>query len=172
MKLIKTKIKDLVLIKSTVFKDKRGFLKETFRKSVLNKNFPFDIMSYSKKNVLRGLHYQSRDSQAKIITVTSGKIMDVAVDLRKNSKTFGKHFSIIINYTDNFSFYIPENFAHGFLCLSDSCTINYKCSKYRNPQYEKTLSWNDPDVNIKWPIKKPILSKRDRFNGLKLKDLI
>ncbi len=172
MKLIKTKIKDLVLIKSTVFKDKRGFLKETFRKSVLNKNFPFDIMSYSKKNVLRGLHYQSRDSQAKIITVTSGKIMDVAVDLRKNSKTFGKHFSIIINYTDNFSFYIPENFAHGFLCLSDSCTINYKCSKYRNPQYEKTLSWNDPDVNIKWPIKKPILSKRDRFKGLKLKDLI
>ncbi len=172
MKLIKTKIKDLVLIKSTVFKDKRGFLKETFRKSVLNKNFPFDIMSYSKKNVLRGLHYQSRDSQAKIITVTSGKIMDVAVDLRKNSKTFGKHFSIIINYTDNFSFYIPENFAHGFLCLSDSCTINYKCSKYRNPQYEKTLSWNDPDVNIKWPIKKPILSKRDRFKSLKLKDLI
>ena len=172
MKLIKTKINDLVLIKSTVFKDKRGFLKETFRKSVLNKNFPFDIMSYSKKNVLRGLHYQSRDSQAKIITVTSGKIMDVAVDLRKNSKTFGKHFSIIINYTDNFSFYIPENFAHGFLCLSDSCTINYKCSKYRNPQYEKTLSWNDPDVNIKWPIKKPILSKRDRFKGLKLKDLI
>lgn len=172
MKLIKTKIKDLVLIKSTVFNDKRGFLKETFRKSILNKNFPFDIMSYSKKNVLRGLHYQSKDSQAKIITVTSGKIMDVAVDLRKNSKTFGKYFSIIINYTDNFSFYIPENFAHGFLCLSESCTINYKCSKYRNPQYEKTLSWNDPDVNIKWPIKKPILSKRDRFNSLKLKDLI
>tara|TARA_B100001057_G_C22807022_1_gene933884 strand:+ start:774 stop:1292 length:519 start_codon:yes stop_codon:yes gene_type:complete len=172
MKLIKTKIKDLVLIKSPVYKDKRGFLRETFRKKILNKDFPFDIMSFSKRNVLRGLHYQSKDPQAKIITVTSGKIMDVAVDLRKNSKTFGKYFAVIINYTDDFSFYIPENFAHGFLCLSKSCTINYKCSKYRNQKYEKTLSWNDPDVNIQWPIKKPILSKRDRFNGLKLKDLI
>lgn len=173
MKLLKTRIDGPLIIKSQLYKDSRGFLRETFRNDLFkNTKFPFDIMSYSKKNVLRGLHYQSRDSQAKIITVTSGKIMDVAVDLRKNSKTFGKHFSIIINYTDNFSFYIPENFAHGFLCLSDSCTINYKCSKYRNPQYEKTLSWNDPDVNIKWPIKKPILSKRDRFKGLKLKDLI
>ena len=118
------------------------------------------------------MHYQSKDSQAKIITVTNGRIMDVAVDLRKNSKTFGKYFSVIISHTDDFSFYIPENFAHGFLCLSKSCTINYKCSKYRNQKYERTLSWNDPDVNIKWPIKKPILSKRDRFNGLKLENLI
>ena len=172
MKLIKTKIKDLVLIKSPVYSDSRGFLRETFRKKILNKNFPFDIMSFSKKNVLRGLHYQSKDSQAKIITVTNGRIMDVAVDLRKNSKTFGKYFSVIISHTDDFSFYIPENFAHGFLCLSKSCTINYKCSKYRNQKYERTLSWNDPDVNIKWPIKKPILSKRDRFNGLKLENLI
>lgn len=172
MKLIKTKIKDLLIIKSTVFKDTRGFLRETYQKRLLKKNnFPFDIMSFSKKNVLRGLHFQSRNSQAKIITVTHGKIMDVAVDLRKSSPTFGKYFSITISHNDDFSFYIPKNFAHGFLCLSKTCTVNYKCSDYRNPLYEKTLSWNDPDINIKWPIKKPILSKRDRLTNLTLKDL-
>ena len=172
MKLIETKINGLKLIRSTVYKDNRGFLRETFRKNiVMNENFPFDIMSFSKKNVLRGLHFQSKNSQAKIITVTYGKIMDVAVDLRKNSPTFGKYFSIIISHKDDFSFYIPKNFAHGFLCLSKSCTVNYKCSDYRNPKYEKTLSWNDPDINIHWPIKKPILSKRDKSTGLSLNDV-
>ncbi len=172
MKLQNTKISGLKIIKSKIFKDKRGFLKETYQKKLMNKiHFPFDVMSYSKKNVLRGLHFQSKNSQAKIITVTSGKIMDVAVDLRKNSPTFGKYFSIIISYNDDFSFYIPKNFAHGFLCLSKTCTINYKCSDYRNPKYEKTLSWNDPDVNIKWPSKNPILSKKDKFFGLKLTEI-
>jgi len=95
--------------------------------------------------------------------------MDVAVDLRKNSPTFGKYFSIIINHSDDFSFYIPKNFAHGFLCLSKTCTINYKCSDYRNAKFERTLAWNDPDINIKWPVKKPILSKRDKFTDLTLK---
>lgn len=172
MKLINTKIKGLKIIKSKVFKDKRGFLRETYQKKIVGKNeFPFDVMSFSKKNVLRGLHFQSKNSQAKIITVTNGKIMDVAVDLRLNSPTFGKYFSIIISYKDDFSFYIPKNFAHGFLCLSSNCTINYKCSDYRNPRYEKTLSWNDPKVNIKWPIRNPILSKKDKFNGLKLSEV-
>ena len=172
MKLIKTKIKGLKLIKSPVFKDKRGFLRETYRKNLVSKqNFIFDIMSFSKKNVLRGLHFQSKNSQAKIITVTHGKIMDVAVDLRKNSKTFGKYFSIIISHTDNFSFFIPKDFAHGFLCLSKTCTVNYKCSDYRNPLYEKTLLWNDPDIKIKWPIKKPILSHKDKNANLLLKEL-
>ena len=167
MKLVDTKIKGLKIIKSNVFKDTRGFLRETYQKKIVSKNdFPFDVMSFSKKNVLRGLHFQSKNAQAKIITVTNGKIMDVAVDLRKNSPTFGKYFSIIISSKNDFSFFIPENFAHGFLCLSKTCTINYKCSNYRNPKYEKTLSWNDPSVNIKWPLKKPILSKKDRFNGL------
>tara|TARA_B100000902_G_scaffold394568_1_gene451161 strand:+ start:109 stop:636 length:528 start_codon:yes stop_codon:yes gene_type:complete len=172
MKIINTKIKGLKIIKSKVFKDSRGFLRETYKKKLLNKiDFKFDVMSFSKKNVLRGLHFQSKNSQAKIITVTSGKILDVAVDLRKNSPTFGKYFSIKINYDDDFSFYIPKNFAHGFLCLSKSCTINYKCSDYRNPKHEKTLAWNDPKINIKWPIKTPILSKKDKFNGLKLSEV-
>ena len=89
--------------------------------------------------------------------------MDVAVDLRKNSPTFGKYFSVVMSFDSDFSFFIPKNFAHGFLCLSKTCTINYKCSDYRNPKHEKTLLWNDPTVNIKWPIKKPILSKKTKI---------
>ena len=171
MKLIKTKIPDLLILKSKVFADKRGFLKETFRKDILNRTFPFDIMSYSKKNVLRGLHFQSKYSQSKLITVTHGKILDVAVDLRKKSKTFGKYFSIEISQNDDFSLFIPENFAHGFLCLSKNCTINYKCSNFRNPKYEKTLAWNDPSININWKIKKPILSDKDKNKNQVLKEL-
>jgi len=171
MKLIKTTIPDLLILKSQIFEDKRGFLKESFRKDVLKKNFPFDIMSHSKKNVLRGLHFQSKYSQAKLITVTHGKILDVAVDLRKKSKTFGKYFSIEISHEDDFSFFIPENFAHGFLCLSKSCTINYKCSNYRNPKYEKTLAWNDPVINIKWPVKKPVLSDKDKNKSQSSREL-
>ena len=172
MKIIYTKIKGLKIIKSPVFKYRRGFLRETYRKKIVgNDNFPFDVMSFSKKNVLRGLHFQSKNAQAKIITVTNGRIMDVAVDLRKNSQTFGKYFSIIMSHDSDFSFYIPKNFAHGFLCLSKTCTINYKCSDYRNPKHEKTLLWNDPNVKIKWPIKKPILSKKDMNNGLKLSEI-
>ena len=168
MNLIKTKIKDLRLIKSQVFKDKRGFLRETFRNNLLKKsNFPFDVMSYSKKNVLRGMHIQINKLQAKIITVTHGKIFDVAVDLRKNSKTFGKYVSIIISDKSEFSFYIPDGFAHGFMCLSEKCTVNYKCSKYRDANSERTLNWNDKKVNIKWPKKKPILSNKDK-KGLEL----
>ena len=165
MKLQKTKIPGLLKIKSKIFKDKRGYLRETFRNNLINKKyFPFDVMSFSKKKVLRGLHIQTKNSQAKIITVTHGKIFDVIVDLRKRSKTFGKYLSLIISDKSDFSFYIPKGFAHGFLCLSNKCTVNYKCSKYRSKHNEKTLSWNDPFVNIKWPIKKPILSSKDN-NG-------
>ena len=171
MKLIKTKIQGPMIIKTKIFEDNRGYLKETYRRNILNeKNFPFDVMSFSKKNVLRGLHIQSKKAQAKIITVTHGKILDVAVDLRKNSKSFGKYVSIIISDKDDFSFYIPEGFAHGFLCLSKVCTVNYKCSQYREPTSEKTLKWNDPYVNIKWLIKKPILSDKDKNLGLSLND--
>jgi len=170
MKLIKTKIPGPLIIKTNIFNDKRGFLKETFRNNFFrNIKFPFDIMSFSKKRVLRGLHIQINKSQAKIITVTHGKIFDVAVDLRKNSKTFGKYISLIISQNSNFSFFIPKGFAHGFLCLSEECTVNYKCSAYRHLESEKTLSWNDKKINIKWPISNPILSNKDK-NGLNLLD--
>ena len=171
MKIIKTKIKNLLLLKTNIFKDKRGFFKEVQKNNILKKKFVFDCFSFSKKNTLRGLHLQTKKSQAKIITVVQGKILDVVVDLRKNSKTFGKHFAIKISQNSDFSLYIPENFAHGFLCLSKTCAIYYKCSQYRNKDSEKTILWNDKNLKIKWPIKKPILSKKDRL-GMKLKDLI
>ena len=168
MKLIKTKIiNGPKILKTKIFKDRRGFLKETFQHKIIKKNFPFDIMSFSKKNVLRGLHIQTHKSQAKLITVTHGKIFDVAVDLRKNSKSFGKHVSVTISHDDEFSFFIPEGFAHGLLCLSESCTVNYKCSNYRHAKSEKTISWDDENLNIKWPVKKPILSEKDKY-GLSL----
>ena len=168
MKLLKTKLDGPKIIKSTIYNDKRGYLKETFKNNLLKSfKFPFDVMSYSKKNVLRGLHIQTKNPQAKIITVTHGKIFDVAVDLRKRSKTFGKYVSIIISDKSDFSFYIPKGFAHGFMCLSKECTVNYKCSTYRNSSSEKTLAWNDHTVKIKWPNNKPILSKKD-LNGINL----
>ena len=168
MKIIKTKIPGPLIIKSNIFKDKRGYLRETFRNNLFyNKRFPFDVMSFSKKNVLRGLHIQSNKSQAKIITVTYGKIFDVVVDLRKKSKNFGKYFSTIISDKSDFSLYIPAGFAHGFMCLSKTCTVNYKCSNYRDAYSEKTLNWDDKTINIKWPHKKPILSDKDK-NALNL----
>ena len=167
MKLLLTKIKDIKKVKTKIFKDKRGFFKEIYKNKILKKKFIFDVMSYSKKGVLRGLHIQTKLPQAKLITVTSGKIMDVAVDLRKNSKSFGKYYSTIISQDSDFSLFIPEGFAHGFLCLSRTCTINYKCSEYRDKKSEKTLRWDDEQTNIKWLIKKPILSFKDK-NGKNL----
>ena len=170
MRLLKTKINGPKIIKSKLFYDKRGYLKETFRNNLTkNLTFPFDVMSFSKKNVLRGLHIQTQNAQTKIITVTHGKILDVAVDLRKSSKTFGKYVSIIISDKSDFSFLIPKGFAHGFLCLSIKCAVNYKCSEYRDPKSEKTLAWNDKSIKIKWPTNKPILSEKDK-NGSSLED--
>ena len=163
MKLIKTEIANgPLLLKSNIYNDKRGFLRETFNEKILKKKFPFDIMSYSKKNVLRGLHIQLKNPQAKLITVTYGKIFDVAVDLRKKSKSFGKFVSLILSDKSDFSFYIPSGFAHGFLCLSNKCTVNYKCSNYRDAKSERTLKWNDDSVNVKWPINNPSLSTKDK----------
>ena len=139
MKIVKTKLKDLLLLKTTIYNDKRGFFKEIFREEVLKKKFKFICLSSSKKNILRGLHLQLKKSQAKLITVAQGKILDVVVDFRRNSKNFGKTFSVEISDKSNFSLYIPEGFAHGFLCLSKKCVVYYKCSNYRNKGSEKTL---------------------------------
>ena len=163
MKIKNVNITGLKIIETKMFFDNRGFLKEVFRENLIKKHFKFDVMSSSKKNVIRGLHIQIKKPQAKLITVVSGKIMDVAVDLRKNSKTFGKYYSLIISDKSEYSFYIPEGFAHGFLCLSDKCIVHYKCSEYRHKESETTLDWRDQEVKIKWPIKKPILSKKDKI---------
>ena len=163
MKIKNVKISGLKIIKTKMFFDKRGFFKEIFKNKLIKKNFKFDVMSLSKKNVIRGLHIQTKKPQAKVITVVYGKIMDVAVDLRKSSKTFGKYYSLIISDKSEYSFYVPEGFAHGFLCLSDKCIVHYKCSEYRHKESETTLDWRDQEVKIKWPIKKPILSKKDKI---------
>jgi len=164
MKIIKTKFKDLLIIKKKTYNDKRGFLRELYKKKLISKNFVFEILSKSKKNVLRGLHLQKNKSQGKYITVLNGKIFDVAVDLRKKSKTFGKYFSIILTGKKNISLYIPPGFAHGFCVLENDTIFHYKCTNYRDANSEIGLLWNDPKLNIKWPIKKPIISKKDGEN--------
>ncbi|WP_440938503.1 dTDP-4-dehydrorhamnose 3,5-epimerase [Candidatus Pelagibacter sp.] len=163
MKIKNVNISGLKIIKTKMFFDKRGFFKEIFKNNLIKKDFKFDVMSLSRKDVIRGLHIQTKRPQAKVITVVYGKIMDVAVDLRKNSKTFGKYYSLIISDKSEYSFYVPEGFAHGFLCLSDKCVVHYKCSEYRHKESETTLHWRDQKVKIKWPIKKPILSKKDKI---------
>ena len=162
---MKTNIKGIKIFKSKIFYDHRGSFKEVYKKNLLpNKKLIFDCMSNSKKNVLRGLHLQTKNSQAKFLTVIKGKIFDVLVDLRKNSKTFGKNFSIYLSNESYCSIYIPEGFAHGFCSLDKENIVYYGCSNYRQKDYEIGILWNDEDLKIKWPIKKPILSDKDSKN--------
>ena len=164
MKIIKTKFKGLLIIKRPTYIDSRGFLRELFEQKKFKKKFVFDYFSLSKKNVIRGLHLQFKDPQTKIITVISGKIFDVVLDCRKNSKTFGQYFTIKISSKDNVSLYIPEGFAHGFCSLADNTILYYKNSNYRNKNYDMGILWNDKDLDIKWPIKKPLISSKDKKN--------
>ena len=150
----KTKFKGLILIKNKKFLDSRGYFKEISREINIKKRFPFVVMSYSKKNVLRGLHIQIKKPQGKFITVLKGKIFDVSVDLRKNSKTYGKHFSCILSEKNSKSIYVPEGFAHGFLSLDKENYVVYSCTKYRDAKSEKSINFKDKLLNIKWPIKK------------------
>lgn len=153
------------IFKTEIFKDKRGFFREIYKKNLIkNANFIFDCLSISKKNVLRGLHIQTKNSQAKFLTVIRGEIFDVAVDLRKKSKTFGRYFSINLSSKNYCSIYIPEGFAHGFCCLDKENIVYYQNSNYRKKNNEIGILWNDPDINIKWPIKNPILSVKDKKN--------
>lgn len=165
---MKINIKGIKIFKSKIFYDNRGYFKEVYKKKLLaNKELIFDCVSVSKKNVLRGLHLQIKNSQAKFVTVIKGKIFDVAVDLRKNSNTFGKYFSIILSDKGTYStIYIPEGFAHGFCGLEKENIVYYGCSNYREKKHEIGIVWNDKDLKIKWPIKEPILSKKDLNNIL------
>ena len=162
MDIHKTKFKDLIILKNNRFKDNRGYFREVFQKRILKKNLVFTVFSSSKKNVLRGLHLQKKNPQGKYISVIKGKILDVVVDCRKNSKTFGKYYKTIISDKNCISIFIPPGFAHGFLCLDKENIVVYSCTKYRNKKSEISIKWNDRDLNIKWPIKKPILSTRDK----------
>tara|TARA_B110000967_G_scaffold49869_1_gene50917 strand:- start:19 stop:552 length:534 start_codon:yes stop_codon:yes gene_type:complete len=162
MKLIKTKFKGLFLCEKETYLDNRGYFRELFVEKIIKNNFIFDVMSHSKKGVLRGLHFQTDNPQGKYITVLRGKVFDVAVDLRKKSKTYGKYFSTILSEKKNVSMFIPEGFAHGFCTLENNTIMLYKCTNYRNEKTENGLLWNDKDLNIKWPVKNPILSQKDK----------
>ena len=165
--------KDLKIFQNKNFFDRRGYFKELIKEKDIKKRFPFIVMSKSKKNVIRGLHIQTKNSQGKYISVLKGKIFDVSVDLRKNSKTFGKYFSCILSEKNTKSIYIPEGFAHGFYTLGDENIVIYACTQYRDKSSEESIIYNDKDLNIKWPIKnkKIIISKKD-INALSFKEFI
>ena len=163
MKIINTKFRGLKIIKQKKHGDKRGYLRETFRKKIIKwDSLIFDYCTTSKKNVLRGFHFQHKFQQAKFVSVLKGKILDCVIDLRKNSKTFGKHFKIIISDKNAKSIYVPPGFIHGFVGLKKENLVLYSCTQYRNKDSEFGVIWNDKDLKINWGIKKPILSNKDK----------
>ena len=164
MKILKTKFKDLLICQKDTHKDDRGYFRELYLQKYFKTKFMFDVVSYSKKNVLRGLHLQTTKPQAKLVTALYGEVYDVCVDCRVNSKTFGKYFSIKLSSKENKSILIPEGFAHGFYALTKDVVLHYKCSNYREKNSESGILWNDKKLNIPWPTKKPIISIKDKHN--------
>jgi len=169
MKKVNTKFKDLFIVNTKVFKDNRGWLKEKFKKKLIKKNLVFTLVSNSKKNVLRGLHMQTKKPQDKFLSVLKGKVLDIAVDLRKSSKTYGKHFKIILSEKNGKHLFVPKGFAHGILGLDKENILHYACSNYRDPKSEVSIKWDDVDLKINWGVKKPIISKKDKL-ALSFKD--
>jgi dTDP-4-dehydrorhamnose 3,5-epimerase len=178
-KVIETPIKDLLIIETKIYKDYRGFFIESynlrdFTSLGVNVNFVQDNHSMSKKGVLRGLHFQLQHPQGKLVRVISGKVFDVAVDLRINSPTFGKWYGIELSCDNGFQFFISPGFAHGFITLEDNTHFFYKCTDFYYPTDELGIIWNDPDPNIQWPthqVDEVIISDKDRklpsFNEMK-----
>ena len=165
MKINKTYIEDLLIIEPQLFEDERGFFYESYNKNNLKSNIVFvqDNESKSYKGVIRGLHFQAPPfEQTKLVRCVSGNILDVAVDLRKNSKTYGNYFSIELSSENNKQLFVPKGFAHGFQILSETAIVNYKVDNYYNPKSDSGLIWNDKDLSIDWNLDlKPILSKKD-----------
>ena len=163
----KLKIPDVILIEPQSFSDERGFFLESFKESIfesngINTKFVQDNYSHSNKGVLRGLHYQMNPkAQAKLVTATKGEIFDVVVDIRQNSPTFGKWISEILSENNHKLLYVPEGFAHGFCVLSDEADVIYKVNQEYSTEHDRGIIWNDPDIDISWPITKPIVSKKD-----------
>ena len=165
MQIKKTKLKGLRIVSNKIYKDKRGHFKEDFKLAFFKgSNFIFSCTSKSKKNVLRGLHMQTKKKHGKFVSVLKGSILDVVVDLRKNSRTFGKHFKIELTDKNGKSIFIPAGFAHGFLAREKENIVHYYNTNYRSPKHEIGIMWNDPSLKIRWPIKNPILSKKDKKN--------
>ena len=177
MKIINTSIKDLLIIQPTVFEDDRGYFYESYNKNNYIQNeidveFVQDNQSQSQAGVLRGLHFQSPPyAQGKLVRVIKGAVLDVAVDIRKKSQTYGKHFSIELNETNKTMLWIPEGFAHGFLTLQNQTIFSYKCTNYYHKASENSLLWNDNKIAINWNIDNPILSEKDK-EGICFKDFL
>ena len=162
MKIIKTKFKDLLIVKQKNNVDRRGSLRETFNKKILNKRFIFEYCTTSKANALRGFHFQYKFQQAKYVSVLKGKILDYVIDLRKNSKTFGKTFKIILSDKNCLSLYIPEGFAHAYYSYEKYNIIYYKLTNYYKPKFEDGINLLDKDLKINWPKKSFSISKKDK----------
>jgi len=169
-KFIETGIPDLYIIEPTVFGDHRGYFMEGYNKkdffeAGLTMEFVQDNESKSKKGVLRGLHFQTKHTQGKLVRVTEGAVFDVAVDLREGSPSYGKWHGVVLSQENKRQFYVPEGFAHGFLVISDEAVFNYKCTDYYAPEYDSGLLWNDPDIGIEWPLHEVgeiLLSEKDQ----------
>lgn len=168
----KTEIEGLLEIEPTVFQDPRGYFLESFREDLLRKegvnlNFVQDNESMSKKGVLRGLHFQAPPfEQGKLVRVIKGAVLDIALDIRVGSPTYGKHYAIELSEQNKKQFWIPPGFAHGFLVLEDDTIFSYKCTAYYNKESEGSVRWNDPALNILWNISDPILSEKDKIAPL------
>ncbi|MEL4378916.1 dTDP-4-dehydrorhamnose 3,5-epimerase [Shewanella algae] len=179
MKVIDTKIPDVKIIEPTVFGDERGFFMETwnqkcFEELVTGKPTKFvqDNHSKSKKGILRGLHYQTKNTQGKLVRVVSGKVFDVAVDIRKDSPTYGQWVGEYLSAENKRQLWIPEGFAHGFYVTSEEAEFVYKCTDFYNPEAEHSIIWNDEDIGIEWPlITLPLLSGKDKL-GITLSDTV
>jgi dTDP-4-dehydrorhamnose 3,5-epimerase len=167
MKVIETSIRGCVIIEPTVFGDERGFFLETFHAARYAEsagiNLPFvqDNHSRSSKGVLRGLHFQKNKPQGKLVRVVRGEVYDVAVDIRANSKTFGKWEAVILSEHNKLQFWVPPGFAHGFVVLSDIADFEYKCTDFYDSTDEGSILWSDPDLGIQWPVQNPIVSAKD-----------
>ena len=171
MECIDTKIKEVKLIKPKIHGDSRGFFLETYQKNHfkdagIHYDFVQDNHSRSKKNTLRGLHYQLDKMQGKLVRVSNGSVYDVAVDMREGSPTYKKHVSFILSDENQYQVFIPPGFAHGFCVISDEADFEYKCTEFYNPNSEVGIMWDDPDLNIDWPVKTPIVSDKDNKNFL------
>lgn len=166
MKITATRLKEVLLVEPKVFGDQRGFFLETYRKQELtaagiNVDFVQDNLSFSQRGTLRGLHYQHPCAQGKLVQVLVGEILDVALDIRPNAPTFGQWVAVTLNAENHHLLYIPPGFAHGFCVVSETALFAYKCSDYYAPEHEGGVAWNDPALNIPWPVAQPVLSERD-----------
>jgi dTDP-4-dehydrorhamnose 3,5-epimerase len=176
MEVIKTAIDGALIIQPKVFGDDRGFFMETYsRKRYEEAGIPGDFvqdnLSFSRQGVLRGLHFQSPNAQGKLVSVPMGEVFDVAVDIRKDSATFGKWVGVHLSGENKHQFWVPPGLAHGFLVLSETAMFSYKCTEYYSPKDEHTILWNDPDIGIEWPITEGLQLSAKDISGRRMKDL-